>query len=159
MSELGSKTRRDLKPDAQAFDKVIIETVPRYKQSGLSGDEWRISASIKFYRKGKLVFEDGCSNVQYACYLLGAKHIKAIDDGLGYFAGEGNLCDQEGCSSPATVTYRKLKNYCRDGHSEEPKFNIPIRMFCDVHKRRGDCGLDDSDSNYEKIDIAPAVSP
>lgn len=41
----------DLRPDAQAFDEVRIVTVPRYKQSGLSGDEWRISAAIRLYRK------------------------------------------------------------------------------------------------------------
>lgn len=33
-----------LRPDAQAFDEIRIVTVPRYKQSGLSGDEWRIHA-------------------------------------------------------------------------------------------------------------------
>jgi hypothetical protein len=51
--------RRALRPDAQAFDEVRIVTVPRYKISGLSGDEWRISSHIEFYRKGRKVHERG----------------------------------------------------------------------------------------------------
>lgn len=147
---LGQKTRRDLKPDAQAFDKVVIETVPRWKESELSGSEWRISASIKFYRKGVLVHEDGCGNIEYACYLVGAKHIEACDNAKGFFAGERDICDQEGCEEKATVTLWKKANYCREGHRSEIAFNDqqPYRMFCDKHKTRGDCGMDDSDSNY-----------
>ena len=51
MTSLGNKIWRDLKPDAQAFDAVRITTVPRYKTSGLSGDEWRISAHVELLRK------------------------------------------------------------------------------------------------------------
>lgn len=142
------KERRDLKPDAQAFDKIIIETVPRYKQSEMSGDEWRISASAKFYRKGKLVFEVGCSSVQYAAYMLGYWHIKACDEGKAFFAGEENICDQEGCGNKATVKASKKFDYCREGHKSDNPSNA-YRLFCEEHKRRGDCGLDDSDTNYD----------
>gem|GEM_PF-6705725 len=45
------KDRYALRPDAQAFDEIRIVTVPRYKTSGLSGDEWRISAMIQFFAK------------------------------------------------------------------------------------------------------------
>jgi hypothetical protein len=44
---------RAQKPDAQAFDEVRIKTVPRYKTSGLSGDEWRISATIQLMLSGQ----------------------------------------------------------------------------------------------------------
>lgn len=50
---MGDKARRALRPDAQACDEIRIYTVPRYKTSGLSGDEWRISAVTEFYRKGR----------------------------------------------------------------------------------------------------------
>lgn len=149
---LGERERRDLKPDAQAFDRVVIETVPRYKQSGLSGDEWRISASIKFYRKGKLIYEDGCLNVETACYLVGAKHMMLTDEGKGYFAGERNVCDQEGCTATATWKHKKKFDWCRDGHKSEEPSNA-YRLFCDEHETRGDCGLDDADANYEKLKL------
>jgi hypothetical protein len=148
---LGEKVSRALKPDAQAFDKVIIKTVPRYKTSGMSGDEWRISASIEFYRKGKLVHECGASNVQNACYLVGARHMEACDNAKGFFAGEGTICDQEGCESEATITLQLKKEFCRHGTEQYPGHKKPVRMFCDKHKTRGDCGLEDADSNYTVI--------
>ena len=142
------KTRRDLKPDAQGFDKIIIETVPRWKESELSGSEWRISAVARFFRKGKEVHSFGAGNIQYASQLLGARLIEALDSGLGFFAGEGDVCDQEGCEETATWMHLKKHDWCRDGHKSEDPSNA-YRLFCDRHKTRGDCGLDDSDSNYE----------
>lgn len=147
------RPHRALKPDAQAFDEVRIVTVPRYKQSELSGDEWRISASIQFFRKGKLIEESGCSCVESAVHLVGARFIEACDNGKGYFAGEGNICDQEGCSETATVTYKVKREFSRDNPHEwnKPLDGLTIRKFCDKHKRRGDSSFDDSDKNYEQI--------
>ena len=155
MNSLGDKPWRDLKPDAQAFDEIRITTVPRFKESGLSGDEWRISASIELWRKGKLIAERGARNIESACKFVAAFHAEQCDDGKGFFAGEGDICDQEGCAQPATVTYRKKSDYCREGHKTEPHA-IKIRKFCDRHKHRGDCGLDDADTNYEPFSITAA---
>lgn len=146
-----SRVSRALKPAAQAFDEIRIRTVPRYKTSGLSGDEWRISAVTEFWRKGRKVYEVGRGNIEYACRLLDADYIKATEGALGFFAGEGDVCDQEGCADPATVTYRLKARYCREGHKSEP-LGIQIRRFCDKHKKRGDCGLDDADANYELME-------
>lgn len=146
------KPRRALKPDAQAFDEVRIITVPRYKQSEMSGDEWRISASIQFYRKGKLILESGCSSIESAVYLVGARFMEACDNAKGYFAGEGDFCDQEGCSEKSTVTYRVKKEYSRNRPHEwnrDIDDEVVIRKFCDKHKRRGDSSFDDCDKNYE----------
>jgi hypothetical protein len=33
----------------QNVDEVRIATIPRYKTSDISGDEWRISAKIEFF--------------------------------------------------------------------------------------------------------------
>jgi len=142
------RPNRALKPDAQGFDEIRIITVPRYKESGLSGDEWRISASIQVFRKGNLIHEQGYRNVETAAKYLPALLGELNDEGKAYYAGEGNLCDQEGCCTPATVTYRLKARYCRDGHKSDP-LGIDIRKFCDRHKTRGDCGLDDADDNYE----------
>jgi len=99
--------------------------------------------------KIKLVKETHTSNVQYAAYMLGARYIEACDNGDGYFGGEGNICDQEGCGEKATILAKKKFDYCRDGHKSESPSSA-FRMFCDRHSNRGDCGMDDSDMNYDK---------
>ena len=146
-AEFWRKPQNDTRPDAQAFDEVRIVTVPRFKESELSGDEWRISASIELRRKGEVIWSRSCRNVETACMLLGAFYLEACDDGKGYFAGDGKHCDQEGCSELATVRYLKKADYCRQGHKSEPIWPT-FRHFCERHQVRGDCGLDDADANY-----------
>jgi len=151
MAKLGSgKPWHAHKPDGQAFDRIEIVTVPRYKESGLSGDEWRISAAIIFYRKGQEVHRVTTRNVQSACHHLAWHHDAAVSDGKGYFAGERDVCDQEGCAELATVWYRLKNQFCREGHGTEPHRET-YRQFCERHSTRGDCGLEDADRNYEKI--------
>ena len=149
---------RAYRPDAQAFDEIRIITVPRWKTSGLSGDEWRISASVIFYRSGREVHrEEGYRNVEAACNFMGYFHAKARDDGHAFFAGEGDWCDQEGCSEKATVVLKMKQRFCREGFphkiiSTRLGVGIPtVRCFCEKHKTRGDCGLDDADTNYEPV--------
>ena len=137
-----------LRPDAQAFDEVRIVTVPRYKESELSGSEWRISASIQLYRKGILITERYCGSVQAATVLVGGFYMEACDEGKGYFAGDGIRCDQEGCEKAATVRYRKLAEYCHAGHKDEFYRGDAFRHFCERHRVRGDSGFDDADANY-----------
>jgi hypothetical protein len=153
---LGDKVTRALRPDAQAFDEVRITTIPRYKMSGMSGDEWRISAKIQLLRKGRVVAEKGMRNVETCAQALPYFILESMDNGLGYFAGEGDFCDQEGCSEIATVTYRKKADFCREGH-ESKTFWQSIRRFCAKHSKRGDCGLDDADRNYELLDGNPGL--
>lgn len=144
--------RRALKPDAQAFDEVHIVTVPRYKTSGLSGDEWRISARMEFWRKGKKIAERFLRNVETACIFAASEYLHLIDDGKAHFAGEDDLCDQEGCHELSTVTYRLKQEFCREGHATDPSRYDPrplVRKFCARHSQRGDCGLEDADRNYE----------
>lgn len=144
------KARRARKPDAQAFDEVRFVTVPRYKTSGLSGDEWRISITIQFYRNGQLVHESGgYSKMETAMGFAYADYCRAVDEGYACFAGEGDFCDQEGCSEKATVKCTLKASYCRDGHKSE-LHNECYRLFCKKHSTRGDCGLDDADKNYIK---------
>jgi len=139
------------RPDAQAFDEIRIVTTPRYKTSGLSGDEWRISAMVQFFRKGKVIHSVRRRNIETAAGFLYADMLTAIDDGHAYFAGDGEHCDQEGCGEKAVVRYKIKKKFCRDGRVHE-QFGTQYRHFCDQHKKRGDCGLD-ADDNYEEIPI------
>lgn len=149
--------RRALKPDRQAFDEVRIVTIPRYKTSGMSGDEWRISAKIILMRKGNIVHESGSfRNVETAGAFLMAEFYKACDEGKGFFGGESDLCDQEGCAEMATVTYRVKKEFSRDNPHEWNRRleEMVVRKFCARHSRRGDCAFDDADENYEIVDGA-----
>lgn len=136
------------RPDAQAFDEVRIVTVPRYKTSGLSGDEWRISAETRFMRKGLVVHTTAHRDVEVAAGFLYADMLMAQDDGKAWFGGGGEACDQEGCAERATIRYRLKKLYCREGHPTDPHRET-FRQFCEKHKTRGDCGLEDADDNYE----------
>ncbi len=142
-----------LRPDAQAFDEIRILTVPRYKQSGLSGDEWRIHSEVQFFRKGCLIFSEECRDVLTACGLVYGWYVRACDDGKGYFAGDGITCDQEGCHARATVRYARIAGYCREGHQYEPSDVSRYRHFCARHKSRGDCGFDDADRNYREVPL------
>jgi len=156
---LGEKEHRALRPDAQAFDEVRIVTVPRWKSSGLSGDEWRISAKIEFYRKGKLIRDvDHFHDIETACGFAYSAYHAAIGNGDAYFGGEGDTCDQEGCPRNSSVTYRLKKKFCRDGHESEPMWPT-IRKFCAEHARRGDCGLEDADRNYELVEDNVCAQP
>lgn len=149
------KQGRALRPDAQPFDEIRISTVPRYKMSGISGDEWRISAKVEFLRKGVVRHETSFSNVGMAARLLDHALIEAMDCGHAYYAGEGDTCDQEGCSAQATVTYRRKEEFSEmdphEWHRPAPEYSS-IRRFCQRHARRGDAAFDDCDENYELID-------
>lgn len=146
-----SKNSNALRPDAQPFDEIRIVTVPRYKTSGLSGDEWRISAKVQFFRKGELQHENGYSNIVHACGFLYSELQMAIDDGKAYFAGDSVHCDQEGCDKPFTTTYLLKKHFCSEGGEHEVSEVSQFRHFCDEHKVRGDCGLEDADRNYVMV--------
>ena len=141
-----------LRPDAQAFDEVTIRTVPRYKQSNMSGDEWRISAEITFHRNGGAYHSATFSNVEIALQFAMAEHHRATDNGLGYFASIENVCDQEGCNAAPIVWYKKLSDYCNEGHKTPACKGFDIRQFCSKHATRGDCALDDADRNYKTVE-------
>lgn len=163
--------------DDQYVDAVRIDTVPRYKQSDLSGDEWRVSGVIVLSRKGHVVYERAFSCVESAVkalpYVLmtfseGAD-FKPLSDEV-----ERSLCQQPGCAAKAEVTYR-LKGYQiardrsyravyspEDLHEGVVLANSYERQnpghiwFCARHAKRGDAGLQDADDNYTRVDKALA---
>lgn len=143
---------RAQKPDAQAFDEVRITTIPRFKQSGLSGDEWRISALTLFFRNGVVVHETRARNIETAIRLLDYYFLEACDNGKGHFAGEDEFCDQEGCKEIATTVLEQIKEGCGNcGNAHPPEYLRPFRKFCDKHKIRGDSSLDDMDEHYKEL--------
>lgn len=151
------KLTRAQKPAAQAFDEIKIICEPYFKQSGLSGDEWRTRYYTEFYRKGNLIHRnEGHTSLDSAVHLLSHTYLEAIDNGNGFFDGEGNYCDQEGCKEIAIIQLEQTKQGCdRCGEVSEPKFSRLYRTFCEKHSVRGDSRLDDMDINYIKLETKP----
>jgi hypothetical protein len=152
MNSLG-KPWRHTHHDYQPIDEVRITTVPRYKQSGLSGSEWRISAKIEYLKKGRVIHEKTTQNVEAALRYSDTWLMQWLESG-NYSAGRtDDDCDQEGCNSKATVTYLLKDRYTRRSGIKYPTAggHGSYVRFCQEHRRRGDCGLEDADSNYEEV--------
>ena len=142
------------RPDNQRWDRVEISTVPRWKESELSGDEYRISAEARLFYKGHLVRTFGFSDVTDAIRYLDGAIIYGGHDGWD-FIDDSHLCDQESCMSLADIKYKRLDAWTSRGDKETLyDFNL-YRVFCNKHKGRGDCALDDADNNYEQVDFLP----
>lgn len=150
--------------DCQAFDEIRIVTVPRYKTSAYSGDEWRYSARTELLYKGSVIASKYYHDVSSATRDLdsfvqrSAVNQKKID-----ILENGGFCDQEGCSEKATTIYRVKKRFCRRGKEHDnfrPDGAPPdVRQFCASHSRRGNCSLEDSDANYEVLEGAGPQTP
>ena len=67
-------------PKDDTYDEIRMKIVPRYKTSGLSGDEWRTSVRIDFYFKGEIIKTTSTSNMQYAMLFLGGQYSQEFDD-------------------------------------------------------------------------------
>ena len=149
-------------PDDEYIDEISIQMVPRYKTSGLSGDEWRVSARVQFKRKGLVISEKTVGSIEAAASyvpwgLLTFREEAQDPDWLNREEARG-LCLQPGCSEPATIIYQLKVRYCREGHKSDPH-RPEFRRFCARHARRGDCGLEDADENYTLIEGGPAQPP
>lgn len=188
-------------------ESIVLRAVyvPRYKTSGLSGDEWRVSVGWQ-WRGGpdeEWAFFDGprYGDLQAACsalyaglfsshqewhqlrclrvdwYRKGGKLYEQTHDGeaLPLLATAGHLpwglvvagehyhgrwpdraseCFQVSCQEEPVSTYALKHTYCYDGHQDEATMGKRrlARRFCKLHLRRGDCGLEDADRNYEVLD-------
>jgi len=142
--------------DFQSLDKVTIEVVPRYKTSGLSGDEWRQSVRVTGFFKGIEVFGFICGrNMGTAFALLPGKIIEWGDEALadGILAQEKECCDQPSCLNGWTAQYEvdKLTADCGSWLDPAERRFTYYRQFCDEHKKRGDCSREDADENYKLV--------
>jgi len=144
------------RPDHQRYDKIEIYTVPRWKESELSGDEYRISAAADLYYKGNKRKTLTFSDVETAMRYLDGAEVYWRENGETYDrVDDSYLCDQESCSNIADVKYQRLEGFNDRGESEKLyDFNL-YRVFCDDHKHRGDCSRDDADHNYEEVEFLP----
>lgn len=143
-------------PDDEGIDRITMEVVPRYKQSGLSGDEWRISARVRLYRKGVLVHERDFGTMQAAVLGLGHLWLLRGDGELSekpLFGADEFTCCQPGCGDETVKVVRLKQEFSAQGDGPLPK-EVPWevrRAFCSTHAVRGDCGREDADANYEVV--------
>lgn len=149
--------RRALKPDAEPFDEIRIVCEPRFKDSELSGSEWRTRYYTDFYRNGNLIWRNfGHTSMNAAANLFSHTYCEATENGYGMFAGEGEYCDQEGCARLATVWLEQIEEGCgRCGHRQKPDFSRPYRGFCETHANRGNSRLGDTDKSYVPLEGKP----
>lgn len=64
-------------PKFEAFDEIAMKVVPRFKTSGLSGDEWRTSVSVAFKFKGIVVYETSFRDMEAALLMMGSEWVRA----------------------------------------------------------------------------------
>ena len=144
-------------PEDERFDEIHIKCVERWKESELSGDEWRFSYVATIKRKGEEIGHIGASTLDWLLKGLQWRMMTAGEDGK--FDQEAwqrtkSKCDQPGCSNLAIIFYKRLKRFTKQGEALAPSTYCDgneYRQFCDRHKHRGDCGLDDADYNYALI--------
>ena len=143
--------------DDEWIDEVRIVTVPRWKESELSGDEWRFSSRIELYRKGHLLARSGSGKMRDAVSLLpslllgwgGGSHIGGAFEEEPERPSEWweEFCANPGCPEQAVIEYRRAHHYCSEGHQHDAEWRVEHIRFCERHKRRGDCAFDDADAN------------
>jgi hypothetical protein len=113
------------------------------------------TTTIDFYRKGIKLYESSYDGRPLA-FIHAAGHLPwalviARQDS-GQMPNSNDYCFQPGCAEEAISTYRLKVEYSKNGvFSREPRRELR-RRFCLRHLRRGDCGLEDADENYEVIE-------
>lgn len=145
-------------PDSGWYDRVEVDIVPRYKTSGLSGNEWRTSVRLRWFFKGLQVGEQFFGrNIDRALSYI--PHVLAVASDSGasdeWLAHEKKKCDQPGCSADAVGRFKLKRETADNGSLLDPSENAyseSFRQFCRQHLRRGDCSREDADENYEPLD-------
>lgn len=139
--------------DFEIFDEITMKVVPRYKTSELSGDEWRTSVVVELRFKGATIISRSFGTMDGAIRHLGAfTDQDVIPEGV--LDLETTNCDQPGCPNLAVSMYMLKDLYSRSGHKLDANDTTLkyYRKFCKQHLRRGDCGREDSDRNYNVVE-------
>lgn len=148
--------------DDEWVDEIRFTTVPRFKESGLSGDEWRVSVRVDYMRKGVVVFSESYGRMTWAIAHV-ARHAAGLHPGdfphdellispEQYRELDEERCMQPGCPEPWDVELEQTHRGCgRCGAITEHGHQEVHRRFCDKHKHRGDSDLDDMDEHYTPV--------
>lgn len=144
-------------PKDEEFDAIDIRVVPRWKESELSGDEWRFSYEAQVKRKGETIITITAGRLDWLLKRLQGDILTACEEeNVDHEAWERTetKCDQLGCAEIATVFYVCHNRYTERGDMLAPnEFHDgnEYRQYCERHKNRGDCALDDAMHNYGLI--------
>ena len=147
-------------PDFQLIDEIRISIKERWKDSEISGSEYRFSTVAECLHKGVVIASRGFgSDMNWAVMGVGALALSASDNGIpeNVLAMEEIVCAQPACCAAATVFYRVKALYTNMGAKEElPRPHdkdgtVHVIRFCTKHRYRGDCGLQDADANYQEL--------
>ena len=140
--------------DFEPYDEIRISVEPRYKTSGLSGDEWRTNAVIQFCFKGETFRAETAKDIGAAVLVLGYHLITGEGLPKEYIELERQTCDQKGCTNPAVGRLELKRLTATDGSYLDPLDNTMryYRQFCAEHIKRGDCDREDADENYKPLD-------
>lgn len=145
--------------DDSRYDGVELKTVERWKESKLSGDEWRFSFVALLSRKGYVLRRVGGQNMMALIQAVGAirdQGNSGDDPELLKGAPDFNeYCFQPGCMRLADIEYQIIDEWCRRcGEKGTPyDWKDYRRRFCNGHKERGDCSLEDNDNNYTLVRV------
>lgn len=145
-------------PEYEFFDDIRLTANSRYKDSEMSGSEWRVGILIEFLFKGEVMATCGARDMQAAAAILG---YRLLDNGgtelevnlRKHMALESACCDQPGCKKPWTWLHWLRQRYTKRAEIIPPsppeRF---FRRFCDDHEDRGeDAGYEDCNANYDKV--------
>ena len=159
-------------PEDDGIISITTERIPRWKESELSGDEWRYSyvatLTMKYWEKGGVEilkrnswnFQDMAAAVSEALRVVVSRHGKQNTFPYSVQSlSEIRVCFQPGCAEAPTRFYRikqEWTDHPHQGHrlfrgrhdSEQPSV---VRAFCEQHHHRGDGDLEDNDDNYEEL--------
>lgn len=96
-------------------------------------------------------YDGEATDLLVACGHLSSALIQAGEQGEYQGGALERLCCQPGCAAPLVSVYRKRFDWCSRCGEKSTPFRPEHRGFCAAHLRRGDCGLDDADDNYEVV--------
>jgi hypothetical protein len=135
MDEFRARRRFIDHPKAERFDSVTVDTVERWKESELSGDEWRFSYVATFWLHGKPVAKVRGASVQDALLQAAAAFGRVKpDDGISLNDIRQDACCQPGCPNPWVVLMHPTKAGC--GPDAKEWWPGQVRGFCDRHRHR-----------------------
>ena len=87
--------------EQEVFDEINIRLIPRYKTSGLSGDEWRFNAHVECKCRGKTFHDFRARNVREAVMRLPGEFLNfGCPLPTEWINHEREMCDNPACSNP-----------------------------------------------------------
>lgn len=127
-------------PEFESFDRIELRVIPRFKTSGLSGDEWRTSVAISFWFKGAVVFEAFARDMSTAIMLIPHFWIQQQEPIPEHvISREKRTCDQPGCSKPHTKQRWILKRVFSpsgDLASRTTAGSVPTTAIAATHRAK-----------------------